>query len=146
MKKIHNILKEFSDNELAFFTKNRISEYMPETQTAINKYLLERGLTQSDLKKLTTEKPKEYGDNKIHCSICNSKKLIKTRVKWEIPAFKAGYEDEVALWNELVNGQATYKDKVECFVCGNVLHDPNNEKRNLIQKIIDIVFDKPLPI
>ena len=146
MKKIDDILKDFSDYELAMFVTYRQNQYMQGTQEKIKAYLTERKLTDSEINILTANKPEPPLDEKIHCSRCNSVKLIRTRVKWEIPAFRAGYEDEAALWNELVKGEATYKDKVECFVCGNILYDPNNEKRTFIQRLADIIFDKPLPI
>ena len=47
---------------------------------------------------------------------------------------------------EIYTGEATYKDKVECNICGYILYDPNNEKRPFYKRIFDFFFDQPLPI
>ena len=148
MKTIDDILDGFSDYELAVFSKNKLEEYMTGSQKKIKDYIKNtRGLDSYRIEKLISNKPDiNKSDKSIHCPNCYSKKLIKTRVKCIIPAFRVGYEDEFASWKEITQGQATYKDKIECFVCGHVLFDPNNEKRPFYKRLIDIFFDQPLPI
>jgi len=148
MDKINNILSGFTDYELAVFRRYKLKEYMTDTQNIIIDYIKnKRNLDEHKLESLIAEKPVvEKSGNSVHCPNCHSKKLLKTKVKWRIPAFRAGYEDEYASWKELTTGQATYKDKVECFVCGHVLYDPNNEKRPFYKKLLDLIFDQPLPI
>jgi DNA-directed RNA polymerase subunit RPC12/RpoP len=148
MKTIEDILNGFDDYEIAVFCKHKLAEYMTGTQNKVEDYVKNsRGLNEFQIEKLVDEKPEiKKTDKSIHCPNCKSKKLIKTRVKWVIPAFRVGYEDEMASWKELRTGQATYKDKIECFVCGHILFDPNNEKRSFYKKLLDIFFDQALPI
>jgi hypothetical protein len=148
MKKTEDILNDFSDYEIAVFKKHKLSEYLESTQKSIRNYIIDtRGLSDDKINELYTHVPElNKADKRVHCPRCKSYKLIVTRVKWNIPAFRAGYEDEAASWKEITTGKATYKDKVECFVCGHVLYDPNNEKRPFYKRMLDIFFDQPLPI
>lgn len=148
MNKFKEVLDDFSDYEIAVFFKYKLKEYTASTQTKIIDYIkTSRKLDESKIEKLVVEKPaiKEFDDS-IYCPRCSSKKLLKMRVKWTPPVFRVGYEDEMATWKELTTGEATYKDKVECFVCGYKLYDPNNEKRTFREKILDVLFDTPLNI
>ena len=148
MSKIEDILSDFSDYELAVFYKSKLCQYMSETQNRITFYVnISRGLNDPMIEKLIAQKPVTSSVEKsIKCPKCNSRKLLKTRVKWIIPAFKVGYSDEMASWKELTTGEATYKDRIECIVCGHVLFDPNNQKRPFYKKLLDLFFDHPLPI
>ena len=145
MKNIGDILKEFSDYELAIFYKYRLPEYLQGTQTIIKDFIFNtRGLDNRQIDNLTKIDFKiDENEKNVYCPRCKSTKLLKTPVKWIIPLFRVGYEDEYASWKELKKGESTYKDKIECFVCGNVLYDPNNEKRPFYKRILDILLDKP---
>jgi len=148
MNNIVTTLADFNDYEIAVFYRHKLSEYLSDTQEKIKGYIIKtRGLDENKIKELIKNKPDiNKSDKKVHCPKCNTKRLLKTRVKWVIPAFRIGYEDEAALWKEIASGEATHKDKVECFVCGHILYDPNNEKRPFYKRVLDVLFDQPLPI
>lgn len=148
MDRIKKHLDKLDDYELVVFLEHRFEEYMKATQEKLKYYVkYERGLDQDQVKKLLSQKPKMNPKTKhLHCPECHSMKLVQTEVKWQIPAFRVGYEDEMAAWKEITTGQATYKTKIECFVCGHVIFDPNNEKRSWWKRILDVFFDQPLPV
>ena len=143
MKNITNILSEFNDFELANFAKFKMESYMVATQDVIKDYLKKRDITEDRIEILIAENLKrKIIDNKERCPKCYSDKLRIEKVEWTKTIDKFSGDDEIASLDGFV-GKVTYKDEVECNVCGFILKDPNqknSKKRTITQKISDYVL------
>jgi hypothetical protein len=113
-QKIENILSNFSDLELAFFSKYRLNSYSSTSQKVIKSWILRSGLKQEKIDKLVklNEFNKSTNPIKPNCPRCSSNKLFSV--------------DE-----EIFNGSSvnlfdgeTFRQDIEkielriCFVCG----------------------------
>lgn len=143
MKNITNILSEFNDFELANFAKFKMESYMVETQDVIKEYLKKRQITEEKIEILIAENLKrKIIDNIERCPKCYSDKLRIEKVEWTKTIDKFSGDDEIASLDGFV-GKVTYKNEVECNVCGFILKDPNQKnykKRTIRQKVSDYVL------
>lgn len=143
MKNITNILSEFNDFELANFAKFKMESYMVETQDVIKEYLKKRQITEEKIEILIAENLKrKIIDNIERCPKCYSDKLRIEKVEWTKTIDKFSGDDEIASLDGFV-GNVTYKNEVECNVCGFILKDPNQKnykKRTIRQKVSDYVL------
>ena len=116
---------------------------MVETQDVIKEYLIKRKITEDRIELLITENLKrKIIDNKERCPKCHSDKLRIEKVEWTKTIDQFSGDDEIASLDGFV-GKVTYKDEVECNVCGFILKDPNQKnykKRTIRQKISDYVL------
>lgn len=129
METIILILKDFTDRELAFFYKYRLQQYTSETQEEITNFIFEK--RQISLDKigtlLKTPKPKNG-----FCQRCGSDKIFDYEVDYELPVFrKISYYE----WEDLKENSFK-KDQIECFVCGNIIENPNETYIDKILKFI----------
>jgi hypothetical protein len=143
LKNTLDILFEFNDFELAYFAKFKMESYMVETQDVIKDYLKKREITEDRIEMLISENLKrKIIDNKERCPKCHSDKLRIEKVEWTKTIDQFSGDGEIASLDGLI-GKATYKDEVECNVCGFILKDPNQKtfkKRTISQKISDSVL------
>lgn len=146
MTKIDDILKEFTDTELAYLNKYQLDNYLAATRTKIRDYVFKtRGLTQGSLDNLIAKNDSTtFNDDKTRCPRCKTDKVRSDKVNWAIPLFRAGAEDEYAMLHEIQTWQSYKKDLVTCNVCGYILYDPNNEKRPFYKKLADFFLDNPI--
>ena len=140
MKNTIDILSEFNDFELANFAKFKMESYLVETQDVIKAYLIKRKITEDRIELLIAENIKrKIIDNKERCPKCHSDKLRIEKVEWTKTINQFSGDDEIASIDGFV-GKVTYKDEVECNVCGFIIKDPNQKnykKRTITQKISD---------
>ena len=143
MKNSINILSEFNDFELANSAKFKMESYMVETQDVIKEYLKKREITEDRIEILISENlNRKIIDNLKRCPKCHSDKLRIEKVEWTKTTDQFSGDDEIASLDGFV-GKATYKDEVECNVCGFILKDPNQKnykKRSITQKFSDYVL------
>lgn len=143
LKNTIDILSEFNDFELANFAKFKMESYMVETQDVIKEYLKKREITEDRIEILVADNLKfNLVDKKERCPKCHSDKLRTEKVEWTKTIDQFSGDDEIASLDRLV-GKVTYKDEVECNVCGFILKDPNqknHKKRTIRQKISDYVL------
>jgi hypothetical protein len=143
MKKTIDILSEFNDFELANFAKFKMGSYMVETQVVIKEYLNKREITEDRIEILIAENLKsKIIDDKKRCPKCHSDKLRIEKVEWTKTINQFSGDDEIASLDGFL-GKVTYKDEVECNVCGFILKDPNQKnykKRTIRQKVSDYVL------
>ncbi|RDK82538.1 hypothetical protein [Marinirhabdus gelatinilytica] len=129
MTRVIKFLTDLDDYELAYFAKFKLKTYMPETQSEINKYIADKGLTEQRIEKLIATNPKRDTENgKIRCPRCSTDKIRTEKVEWTNNTGQFGLEDEISSLDGL-DGRATYKDQVICNVCGFWIKDPNFEKK-----------------
>lgn len=140
MKNTIDILSEFNDFELANFAKFKMGSYMVATQVVIKEYLKKREISEDRIEILIAENLKrKIIDDKERCPKCHSDKLRTEKVEWTKTINQFSGNDEIASLDGFV-GKVTYKDEVECNVCGFILKDPNQKnykKRTFTQKISD---------
>ena len=140
MKNTIDILSEFNDFELANFAKFKMESYLVETQDVIKEYLIKRKITEDRIELLIAENIKrKIIDNKERCPKCHSDKLRIEKAEWTKTINQFSGDDEIASIDGFV-GKVTYKDEVECNVCGFIIKDPNQKnykKRTITQKISD---------
>lgn len=141
MSKIIKILDEFDNRELSFFYKYQGDNYSNETNSLIENYIFNnRKLTLNDIDKNTSAKAyKSIILSEEKCPRCYTNKIRRDSIKWQIPIFHAGAEDEYASLYEIQTGKDYMKEKITCNVCGYVLKDPNN--RSFKEKVLGIFFD-----
>jgi len=115
-----------------------ISRYTNETKRKIENYILnERGIDKYKIHEIVNKQ--RIKKTKNSCPRCGTLKIRTDKVKWNIPLFEAGLEDEYAMLHEIKTGETYKKEKIECNVCGMVILDPNN--RTFGQKIKGLFFD-----
>ena len=143
LKNTIDIISEFNDFELANFAKFKMGSYMLETQDVIKEYLKKREITEDRIEILLSENfNRKIIDNKERCPKCYSDKLRIEKVEWTKTIDKFSGDDEIASLDGF-DGKVTYKDEVECNVCGFIIKDPNQKnykKRTITQKISDYVL------
>lgn len=94
MKKesLEDFLQNLTDKELAFFSKYRRTEFMPESQAKIHSELKNRNLTDSKITELTKPVGQTELENCPRCGSSNFQELNET----ELRATKyGGYEVEI---------------------------------------------------
>lgn len=85
-------LHDLTDKELAFFSKYRRKEFMPESQAKIQSELKNRNLTDSEIAELTTPVVQTELENCPRCGSRNFQEIKET----ELRATKyGGYEVEI---------------------------------------------------
>lgn len=141
MSRIHQTLKDFNKWELAYFVKYKLHTYTPETAENIVDYLkYKRKFTLDMVDGLIHEKQsKVFNDKEEYCPRCKTTKTQSEMVDWQIPAFHAGLEDEIATRNYFKSGESYKKEMVTCPVCDFRIKDPN--KRTFLQKVFGFLFD-----
>lgn len=146
MRNIDDILKDFTDTELAYLNKYQLDNYLASTQTKIRDYIFKkRGLTQISLDNLIVKNDSAtFNDNQTRCPRCKTDKVRTAKVNWAIPLFRAGAEDEYAMLHEIQTGHSYKKEMATCNVCGYILYNPNNEKRPIYKKLADFILDSPI--
>ena len=107
MNRIGNILKNYTDTELAYLNKFQLKNYLPETQKKIKDFIFKtRDLNQNVLDDLiTVNENNNFNDDKYRCPRCKSDKM---RI-----------------------------DERACSVCGYVLPYSKDEKRQFREDILD---------
>ena len=124
MSRVHKFISQLNDYELAYFAKFKHLTFMKETQSEISEYLAERNMTESKIEKLTSEdRRNKFKDNRIRCTRCHS---TRARVE-KVELTNTTDEFDISVLDAL-SGNAVYKNKIICNVCGLWLTDPNNEK------------------
>lgn len=118
MDRIVAILKDFTDRELAFFYKYRLQQYASETQEEIRNFIFEKRLISLDkMEALRKTANRKNG----FCQRCGSDKIFNYDVDYELPVFrKISYDEYLDLYNSSFK-----KIQIECFVCGNIIENPN---------------------
>jgi coproporphyrinogen III oxidase-like Fe-S oxidoreductase len=110
-QKIETILSNFSELELAFFSKYKLPSYSLTSQKVIKSWILRFGLTQTKIEDLIT-KNEFVKSSKTTCPRCNSDKLLRE-------------EEEVYDGSSIsmLDGNS-FRQNIEknefkvCFVCG----------------------------
>ena len=129
MDTIVQILKDFSERELSFFYKYRLAQYTPETQEEITNFIFEKKQISLDKIEALLKSPKPKNG---FCQRCGSDKIFNYDVVYSDPAFKKlsyyQWEDLKANFNK--------KNQIECFVCGNIIENPNETYFDKILKFI----------
>lgn len=144
-EKIEYILNELTDKELAYFLKFKVPTYVKTTQIDILKYIEnKRKLTQYQLFSLIDKKDKITSKEEfLMCNRCGSDKMFAYDVKWHIPITHFNAENKFASLYERATGKDYNKLKVECFVCGKIIVNPNNERLSLWEKLLKCLFGSP---
>jgi len=122
MSAILTSLQDFTDRELVFFYKYRFAQYTPETHEEIANFIFEKRQTL-----LKTPKTKN-----AFCKRCGSDKILNYDVVYDNPASKklSYYQ-----WEDL-KANFSKKNQIECFVCGNIIENPNETYFDKILKFI----------
>ncbi len=129
MNAILSNLQDFTDRELAFFYKYRLAQYTPETQEEIINFIFENRQVSLDKMEALLKTPNPQN---AFCKRCGSDKIFNYDVVYDNPAFKKlsyyQWEDLKANFNK--------KNQIECFVCGNIIENPNETYFDKILKFI----------
>ena len=140
MSRVITFLYKFDDCELAYFKRYKLSSYLPETQKEILDYLIERGITENETQQLIAHNTKtKLTDNKERCPRCFSDKLREEKVEWMETSNGFSFSKESISLKKFA-GEAHYKTKKSCNVCGYGVTDPNYQKRKpIIKKIAEYI-------
>ena len=133
MEKIEQILNKFSDRELAYFVKYKMKTYVHSTQKDITKYIdRERELTSNQLELFIEKGEKPFvSDSYLVCKRCGSVKMFIYDTEFFPQEFKTlSHYEMLDLSQDIIK-----KRTIECFVCGNIIIDPNNEDTSFWAKI-----------
>lgn len=130
MDVIVQILKDFSERELSFFYKYRLAQYTPETQEEITNFIFEKRQISLDKIEALLKSPKPKN---AFCKRCGSDKIFNYDVVYSNPAFKklSYYQ-----WEDLKENSFK-KNQIECFVCGNIIENPNETYFDKILKFLN---------
>ena len=143
MRNIEKILSELNDFELANFAKFKMKTYMKETQNEIKEYLNQRNITEEKIEILIAENlEKRVVDGEERCPKCNSDKLRNEKVEWTHNINRFSGDDEIASIDGFI-GTPTYKNEIECNVCGYVISDPNEnryKKKTISERIFGYIL------
>ncbi|WP_374330208.1 hypothetical protein [Soonwooa sp.] len=122
-------LQDFTDQELAFFYKYRFAQYTPETQEEIANFIFEKRQIFLDKIETLLKTPKTKN---AFCKRCGSDKILNYDVVYDNPASKklSYYQ-----WEDL-KANFSKKNQIECFVCGNIIENPNETYFDKILKFI----------
>ncbi|ABQ07032.1 hypothetical protein [Flavobacterium johnsoniae] len=136
-EKIEYILNQLTDKELAYFLKFKVPTYVKTTQTDILKYIeYKRKITKSQLFSLIDKDEITSNKEFLICKRCGSDKMFAYDVKWHIPITHFNAENEFASLYQRATGKDYNKLKVECFVCGKIIINPNNERLSFWEKLL----------
>lgn len=132
---IKNHLKDFSEQELAYFYKFRFKQQTLKTQKIIEEFLFsELSLSKKGIQKLII-KHKPLG----LCRRCGSSKCFSYLVdyyptnSWSLSYYK----------KEDFSTGARKKEKIECVVCGYIIFDPNRSLViGIFKKVVDLIRNR----
>ena len=110
MKKesLDNFLNNLTNRELAFFSKFRQTEFMPESQEKIHSELPRRNITGAQIEHLTTQEKQGSSEN---CPRCQSTRFFEIQENELRNIGYSGYEVEVKSRRCQICGYNPHKDK-----------------------------------
>ncbi|UIR56142.1 hypothetical protein LZQ00_18010 [Sphingobacterium sp. SRCM116780] len=133
---ILDLIKQYSDQELAFLYTYHIESYMEETQSQIRDYIRHvRGL--SDLTIAQIVEDVAHSSSTLGCPRCHSLNWNIYDVQWEVPlSTRQESLIQSPIEQERDPNHFPQKTKIDCNICGYVIHDPNESFWTSLKKTV----------